>query len=84
MAFYNSATVVNNVEQTLSPIEKQNSQTVVQQELFPPNLEYRLSQGELLFLLDLVKRASFVGEQVELVYTTVYKLQNQYLEQNKK
>ncbi len=42
--------------------------------------DYSLNKSELEFLLLLVKRSTFVGEQIEEVYNTVYKLQQQYLD----
>ncbi len=38
-----------------------------------------LDKAELEFLLLLVKRSTFMGEQLEEVYNAVYKLQQQYL-----
>ena len=49
-----------------------------------PETSNQLSSQELIFLLDTLKRATFTGEQVEIMYNTTLKLQNQYLEQNKK
>ena len=49
-----------------------------------PDALNQLSSQELIFLLDTLKRCVFTGEQVEVMYNTVLKLQNQYLEQNKK
>jgi hypothetical protein len=49
-----------------------------------PDASNQLSSQELIFLLDVLKRATFTGEQVEIMYNTTLKLQNQYLEQNKK
>ena len=49
-----------------------------------PDTSNQLSSQELIFLLDTLKRAMFTGEQVEIMYNTTLKLQNQYLEQNKK
>jgi len=49
-----------------------------------PDASNQLSTQELIFLLDTLKRCVFTGEQVEVMYNTVLKLQNQYLEQNKK
>jgi hypothetical protein len=49
-----------------------------------PDASNQLSSQELIFLLDTLKRATFTGEQVEVMYNTTLKLQNQYLEQNKK
>ena len=39
----------------------------------------QLTAQELVFLLDALKRTTFVGEQVETMFNTVLKLQNQYL-----
>jgi hypothetical protein len=41
--------------------------------------EFLLSQQELDFLLVLIKESTFRGAQLEEVYNTVYKLQQQYL-----
>jgi len=41
--------------------------------------EFSLSKSELEFLLLLIKDSTFKGEKVEQVYSTVYKLQQQYL-----
>jgi len=42
--------------------------------------DYSLNKSELEFLILLVKRSTFIGEQIEDVYNTVYKLQQQYLD----
>lgn len=44
--------------------------------------EFAFDKQEIELLLMLIKSSSFVGEQVELLYSTVYKLQQQYLSQN--
>lgn len=54
--------------------KSQNISPITQQEL---NVE------ELEFLLLLIKQSTFIGKDVEKVYTTTLKLQNQYLKQNK-
>ena len=41
--------------------------------------DFILNKAELEFLLLLVKRSTFMGEQLEEVYNAVYKLQQQYL-----
>lgn len=41
--------------------------------------DFALNKSELEFLLLLVKRSTFLGEQLEEVYNAVYKLQQQYL-----
>jgi hypothetical protein len=38
---------------------------------------------ELEVLLSLIKVSTFLGEDVEIIYNMVIKLQNQYLEQTK-
>jgi hypothetical protein len=43
----------------------------------------QLSEQELIFLLSIIKDATFRGEYIEAAYTTVAKLQNQYLQQTK-
>ena len=41
--------------------------------------DFVLTRSELEFLILLIKRSTFTGEQLEEVYNTVYKLQQQYL-----
>lgn len=43
----------------------------------------QLNQGEIEVLLSLIKRSSFLGEDIENLYNLVIKLQNQYIEQTK-
>jgi hypothetical protein len=49
-----------------------------------PTATNQLTAPELAALLQIVRQATFVGEQVEVVYNMVMKLQNQYIEQTKK
>lgn len=44
----------------------------------------KLSPQELQLVLELLKQSSIKGEQVELFYGLVVKLQNQFIEQTKK
>jgi hypothetical protein len=44
----------------------------------------KLNMQELEFLLIILKQSSLVGDQVEMFYNMVVKLQNQYLEQQEK
>ena len=46
--------------------------------------ENRLTQLELVFLIECVKKTTFLGEHIELVYNTTTKLQNQYLDITKR
>lgn len=41
--------------------------------------DFSLEKQEIEFILMLIKDSSFKGEQVETVYNTVFKLQQQYL-----
>ena len=43
----------------------------------------QLNVKEIEILLSLIKRSTFLGEDVEAIYHMVVKLQNQYLEQTK-
>jgi hypothetical protein len=43
----------------------------------------KLSREELELLINLIKRSSFLGEHVEIIYNIVLKLQNQFLEETR-
>jgi hypothetical protein len=43
----------------------------------------KLSREELELLINLIKRSSFLGEHVEIIYNIVFKLQNQFLEETR-
>jgi hypothetical protein len=49
----------------------------------PPVNENLLSGEEMDFLLNALKTTTIMGEQVEMFYNMVVKLQNQYIEQTK-
>jgi hypothetical protein len=49
-----------------------------------PPTSNQLNAVEIEVLLSLIKRSTFLGEQIEPIYNMVIKLQNQYLEQTKK
>jgi hypothetical protein len=44
---------------------------------------HQLNAEELAFLIKLISNSTFEGNQIEIIYNTVIKLQNQFLEQNK-
>jgi hypothetical protein len=44
----------------------------------------QLNTEELEFLLNMLRTATLVGEQVEMFYNLVIKLQNQYIDQQDK
>jgi len=48
-----------------------------------PQASYQLNAVELAFLLNMISQSTFEGNQIEVTYNTVIKLQNQFLEQNK-
>ena len=49
----------------------------------PPVNENQLTPEEIEFLLNALKTTTIMGEQVEMFYNMVVKLQNQYIEQTK-
>lgn len=49
-----------------------------------PSSSNELNARELEFLLSILKEVNFKGASVEIVYSTVLKLQNKYLEQTQK
>lgn len=53
----------------INQIKKQNKEVV-------PDA---LTKSDIEFLLTMIKEASFKGEQLEQIYTIVYKLQQQYI-----
>jgi hypothetical protein len=66
------------------PVIKNNPQKPIIENPNPtPPALYQLNAGELVFLINLVSKSTFEGNQIETIYNTVVKLQNQFLEQNK-
>lgn len=49
-----------------------------------PNKSHSLNNQEIEFLLYMIKEVNFRGENVELLYNVVSKLQQQYLDQKDK
>lgn len=43
----------------------------------------QLTTAEIEFLLSLIKDSTFKGEQVEIIYNTTFKLQQQYINNQK-
>jgi hypothetical protein len=43
----------------------------------------QLTDKEIEVLLSMIKRTTFIGEDIEPLYNLVVKLQNQYIEQTK-
>ena len=48
-----------------------------------PSKPTQLSARELEIMLILIKKSQFFGEDIEVLYNMVVKLQNQYIEQTK-
>ena len=46
---------------------------------FSPSLKDNLDKQELTIILNMIKETKFKGEDIELLYKLVIKLQNQYL-----
>ena len=59
---------------------KGESTTQNKENTLSPN---QLTLKEIEILLSLIKRSTFLGEDIEPLYNMVIKLQNQYLEQTK-
>ena len=57
-------------------LDKLNKQTN------PPLGINNLNQKEIEILLSMIKRTTFLGEDIEFLYTLVVKLQEQYLNSN--
>ena len=68
MAFSSNQVIVNN--------------TPTQNNKPTPDID-QLNAQELVFLLDTIRKSSFLGEHIEFAYNTIVKLQNQYLQQTK-
>jgi hypothetical protein len=65
-----------------------NAQNVVVKDKTTSNIENTLSPNQLTLreieiLLSLIRRSTFLGEDLESLYNMVIKLQNQYTEQTK-
>jgi hypothetical protein len=85
MAFITKKLFVNNQEKKTedisTPPQKIEDKPI---EPTPGPDENRLTQQELVFLLECIKKSTFLGEHIELIYTTTTKLQNQYLDITKR
>jgi hypothetical protein len=61
-------------------VGKQTNNDIQEQSLAP----IQLNTKELEIILSLIKRSTFLGEDIEILYNMIIKLQNQYIEQTKK
>jgi hypothetical protein len=80
MAFTTKKLVVNNEEKNASELNKRTLFDIESKESTPESDDNRLTQQELIFLLECIKKSTFLGEHIEMVYVTATKLQNQYLD----
>ena len=48
-----------------------------------PSFNHQLTAKEIEVILSMIKKTTFLGEDIEPLYNLIIKLQNQYLEQNK-
>jgi hypothetical protein len=49
----------------------------------PPTSSNQLTTQEIEVLLSIIKRTTFLGEDIEPLYNLIIKLQSQHTEQNK-
>ena len=61
-------------------VGKQINNDIQEKSLAPSQLNTK----ELEIILSLIKRSTFLGEDIEILYNMIIKLQNQYIEQTKK
>ena len=54
---------------------------ITKPDLIREKKDLKLTQQDLAFLLTLIKRSTFQGEEVELLYNLIIKLQQLYLEE---
>jgi hypothetical protein len=59
----------------------ENNQPKQDNIILMPTPDVQLNVQELVFLLNIIKQSTFLGEHVELTYNTIIKLQKQYLQQ---
>ena len=70
------AFTANNVQTLNNNVQTTNNKGI-------PLSPSQLNAKEIEILLSLIKRSTFLGEDVEIIYNMVIKLQNQYLDQTK-
>ena len=72
----------NNLKKLVMAFTASNIQTPKNNTETPLSLS-QLNAKEIEILLSLIKTSTFLGEDVEVIYNMVVKLQNQYLDQTK-
>jgi hypothetical protein len=74
--------ILKKIQKLVMAFTANNVQTLNNNNTTPLILS-QLNVKELEVLLSLIKVSTFLGEDVEIIYNMVIKLQNQYLEQTK-
>ena len=74
--------ILKKIQKLVMAFTANNVQTLNNNNTTPLILS-QLNAKELEVLLSLIKVSTFLGEDVEIIYNMVIKLQNQYLEQTK-
>ena len=74
--------ILKKIQKLVMAFTANNVQTLNNNNITPLILS-QLNVKELEVLLSLIKVSTFLGEDVEIIYNMVIKLQNQYLEQTK-
>lgn len=67
----------------MSILDKMNINNNIPASDSTPVQAYSLTKQEIEWLLNLIKGSTFQGHEVEQVYAAAYKLQQQWLQQNK-
>lgn len=62
---------------------KSNNINIINKTEEPLTNNNELEASELSLLLNLIKQSHFIGENVEIIYNMVLKLQNQYIQKTK-
>jgi hypothetical protein len=68
---------------TANHVTEINTNNIASSQNTNQNDPHQLDSKEIVFLLEVLKRSQFIGEQVEVVYNSILKLQNQYIRQTK-
>ena len=63
-------------------IQKLNQQKPVTENNSLPKNDNNLTSEEIVFLLESIKEFSFKGKEINILYNTIIKLQNQYTNLN--
>jgi hypothetical protein len=77
--------IINKIKEVMAfnakHVTEENTNNLVSTQNIQHTDANQLNVREIAFLLEILKKSQFVGEQVEIVYGSILKLQNQYLKQ---